>query len=121
MSIDFLKAANNNIIKQQPTQAPAKPTDPENDPIFKQGYNKAVEECRLQAEGLVQNAIQESALKAGERLAAAINEKEQAVKDSLRQEWDHRETEWRTNFDAEVENKAAERGQPLRQQLSAAI
>ena len=91
-------------ISENPS--PAEPTDPENNPIYVQGYNRAVEDCGVQAEGLVQ---------------AAVNEKVQEVKDSLTQQWLHQETEWRLNFDAEVEDKAAERVKSLREELSAAV
>ena len=91
-------------ISENPS--PAEPTDPENNPVYIQGYNRAVEDCGVQAEGLVQ---------------AAVNEKVQKVKDSLTQQWLHQETEWRLNFDAEVEDKAAERVKSLRGELSAAV
>ena len=81
-----------------------------NGPTYQQGYQKALEECTLQTQTLLNDAVQRERLEGQERLNAAIAAREEAIKASAEERWRAREAEWSVHLKAEVE-KAATQGQ----------
>lgn len=99
------------------TQTEETPTGP----TYQQGYQKALEECTLQAQTLLNDAVQKERLEGQGRLNAAVAAREEAIKASAEESWRSREAEWSAHLKAEVE-KAATQGQERHQdELNVAV
>ena len=120
-NLDSLPATVAESSTQTPAQAPAQLTEAEKQALFRQGYEKAVADCEPKARGLIESAVQKERLAAGEQLATAVDQKEQAVRATATQRWNNREAEVSSNFGAEVERVVGERTIGLRADLDAAV
>ena len=90
-------------------------------PTYQQGYQKALEECTLQTQTLLNDAVQRERLEGQGRLNAAVLAREEAVKASAEESWRSREAEWSAHLKAEVEKAATQGQERYQDELNVAV
>ena len=108
-----------NTIDQQSRQPPTQATDL--DEQFQQGYRRAIEDCDVEAQRLIGEAVEREKLETEQRHTVALAQKEKEVMESIQERWNQREAEWQANLNTAVENKAAEREGILERERDSAV
>ena len=109
------------VRKHDQHEASTQTEETTNGPTYQQGYQKALEECTLQTQTLLNDAVQKERLEGQDRLNAAVAAREEAIKASAEENWRSREAEWSAHLKAEVEKAATQGQERYQDELNVAV